>query len=294
MHEIYVPLPSKENLSLYERLNFDGFLVGIKGFSSNFNYCYDIEELKELNTKKKVYICLNRLYYNSEIDDVKNLVKELIKLDITGICYTDIGVLNILNELGFDKDIFWISNHMGTNSKTINFLEKRNVDLALLSNEITIDEIINIKKNTNIKIGAKLYGFLNMATSSRKLITNYFDYTDTKKDKDKYEIEDKVKKDKYIIVEERDTNFFTGKVLNGLLHLPRLLDNNIDFIFLDSYMLDEKEFYNVAECFVLLKSNTNDEKYLNDLNEVVKTNSKYETFDGFLDKKTVFKVEDYE
>lgn len=291
MHEIYIPLPSKENLGLYEGLDFDGFLVGIKGFSSNFNYCYSVDELKELNTKKKVFICLNRLYYNSEIDEVKKLVKDLIKLDITGICYTDIGVLNILNELGYDKEIFWISNHMGTNSKTINFLEKRNVDLALLSSEITIDEIINIKNNTNIKIGVKLYGFLNMATSSRKLITNYFDYTDTKKDKDKYEIEDKVKKDKYIIVEERDTNFFTGKVLNGLLHLPRLIDNNIDFIFLDSYMLDEKEFYNVVKSYVSI---TNDSSDIDSLNEVVKTNSKYETFDGFLDKKTVFKVEDYE
>ena len=56
-------------------------------------------------------------------------------------------------------------------------------------------------------------------------------------------------------------------------------------------MLDEKEFYNVVKSYVSI---TNDSSDIDSLNEVVKTNSKYETFDRFLDKKTVFNVEDYE
>ena len=299
MSKIYVPLPSKEAIDLYLEQNFDGFIVGIEGFSNNFNNYYKLEDLDEIidiskEFNKDIYVALNRLYYNDEIEKLKELVKILIKYDITGIGYTDNGLLNILNELNYDKDILWLSNHLGTNSKTINFLEKRNVDLALLSTEITIDEIVSIKKNTNIKIGTCLYGFLNMATSSRKLLTNYFEFIDKDKKNKEYVMKDKVKNKEYRLVEERDTNFFTNSVLNGISFYPTLIENSIDFIYLDDYMLDESKFYNIIEAFSSLRNAYDDKEYVSKLEEVVNSNTDYDTFYGFLDKKTVVKVKDYE
>ena len=299
MSKIYVPLPSKEAIDLYLGQNFDGFIVGIEGFSNNFNHYYKLEDLDEIidiskEFNKDIYIALNRLYYNDEIESLKELVNKLVKYDITGIGYTDNGLLNILNDLNYDKDILWISNHLGTNSKTINFLEKRNVDLALLSTEITIDEIVDIKKNTNISIGACLYGFLNMATSSRKLLTNYFEYIDKEKNNKEYVMKDKVKDKEYRLVEERDTNFFTNSVLNGISFYPKLIDNSIDFIYLDDYMLDENKFFNIIEAFSSLRNAHDDKEYVSKLEEVVNSNTDYDTFYGFLNKKTVVKVKDYE
>ena len=299
MSKIYVPLPSKEAIDLYLEQNFDGFIVGIEGFSNNFNNYYKLEDLDEIidiskEFNKDIYVALNRLYYNDEIENLKELVKKLIKYDITGIGYTDNGLLNILNELNYDKDILWLSNHLGTNSKTINFLEKRNVDLALLSTEITIDEIVSIKKNTNIKIGTCLYGFLNMATSSRKLLTNYFEFIDRDKKSKEYVMKDKAKNKEYRLVEERDTNFFTNSVLNGISFYPTLIENSIDFIYLDDYMLDESKFYNIIEAFSSLRNAYDDKEYVSKLEEVVNSNTDYDTFYGFLDKKTVVKVKDYE
>ena len=299
MSKIYVPLPSKDNVSLYLQQCFDGFFVGIKDYSDNFNRLIEIDELDEIidickGKNKDIYISLNRLYYNEEIDSLKEIITKIIKYDITGICYTDIGVLNILNELGYKGKILWFSNHLGTNSKTINFLEKRNVTDALLSTEIMIDEIIKIKSNININIGVLLYGYLNMATSSRKLLTNYFEYINKDKNKNKYIIKDKVKKEDYILVENNNTNFFTGKVLNGIKYFPKLIDNGIDFIFLDDYMLNENNFYNVIEAFSSLRNAKDDINFVNNLEMVVESNTFCDTFDGFLDKKTVYKVEDYE
>ena len=299
MSKIYVPLPSNDNLDLYSHQGFDGFVIGIKKYSSNFNNLVDYNDLETIiekikKTDKKIFIALNRLYYNEEIESVKELVKKLQKLNIDGIGYTDLGLLNILNELNYDKEIIWLSNHLGANSKTINFLEKRNVDMALLSTEINIDEILSIKKNTNIKIGVKLYGFLNMATSSRKLLSNYFEFINEKKDKDLYYFNVKGNDDKFLIVEEKNTNFFTNKVLNGINYFPILLSNNIDFIFLDNYLLNEVKFYNVIEAYSSLRNAPNDKKFLEALNKVVIENTFYDTFDGFLNKKTVVKVADYE
>ena len=301
MSEIFIPLPSKQYIPLYLEQNFDGFLRGIDKFSSNFNCLYKLDELKEIindlkDNNLKLYVSFDRLYFNNEIDELKETITELLKLDITGICYTDIGLLNILNELNTDKEILWLSNHIGTNSKTINFLNKKGVNNVLLSNEITKDEIIKIKSNTNknIKIGVQLYGFLNMATSSRKLLTNYFEYIDKKKEKDSYYMKDKVKKGTYKVVEGFNTNFYTGKVLNGIKFYPEFINNNIDFIVLDDYMLNENNFYNIIEAFSSLRRAHNDPVFVDNLEKVVDANTYYGTFYGFLDKKTVYRVEDYE
>ena len=299
MSKIFIPYPSEEYVSRYLEQDFDGFIVGIEKFSSNFNNLVSVEGIKDIVTEckeynKKVFISFDRLYYNDEIDDVKNTILKLNNMDIDGICYTDIGVLNILNSIDFKGDIFWNSNHLGTNRSTVNFLEKRGVNYALLSTEISIDEIISIKKNTNINIGVALYGFLNMTTSSRKLLTNYFEYTNKDKKDNKYYIKDKVKNEKYQLIEDINTNFYTGKVLNGIKYFPILIDNNIDFIYLDNYLLDENKFYNIIEAFSSLRNAPKDKEFVSKLEEVVNINTDFEVFDGFLNKETVYKVKDYE
>ena len=299
MSKIYIPLPKKEDLNLFLSHGFDGFFVGVKNYSYGFNNLIDINELKNYidlikGSNKEIFITFNRLYYNNEIEGLKDLIISLKDLDITGICFSDIGVLNILNELDYKGDILWYSNHIGTNSKTIEFLSKRNVKSFLLSNEITKDEIIKIKNNSNKKIGCTLYGHLNMATSSRKLLTNYFSYINKSKDKDTYIMQDKVKKEDYIITEGFNTDFYTKKVLNGIKFYPELLKNNIDFIYLDDYFIDSNNFYNVIEAFSSLRNAPEDISFVNKLEQVVNTNTYEETYYGFLDKKTVYKVEDYE
>ena len=299
MSEIYVPLPQKDKISLYLEQDFDGFIIGLDKFSENYNYLVKDDELEDIinyviNKNKKVFISFNKLYFNDDITDVKNYINKIKEYNISGICFSDIGVLNILNDINFKGDIYWVGNHLGTNSNTINFLEKRGVSYALLSTEITKDEIIKIKNNTNIKVGAVLYGFLNMATSSRKLLTNYFEFIDKEKNKDRYLMKDKIKKIDYNVVEKDNTNFFTNSVLNGIKFFPELIDNGIDFIFLDDYLLDENSFYNIIEAFSSLRNAYKDDKFVSTLEEVVESNTYFDTFYGFLDKKTVYKVEDYE
>ena len=59
-------------------------------------------------------------------------------------------------------------------------------------------------------------------------------------------------------------------------------------------MINENDFYNVVEAFSSLRNAKDDDDFVKKLNDVVKCNTYYDTFDGFLNKKTVYKVEDYE
>lgn len=298
MSEIYIPINKDIHNDMYVKQDFDGYFIGLLGYSSNFNYLVELEKLENIVNSinnKKIFISLNRLYYNDEIDKIRELLIKLNNMNITGITFSDVGVLEIARSINFTKELLWQSNHLGTNSNTIKFLNKRDVNYFLLSTEITKDEIIEIKNNCNSeKIGVNLYGHLNMATSSRKLLTNYFEYINKEKNNNKYIMRDKIKNQDYIVTEDKNTDFFTKDILNGIKFYPELLENNIDFIFLDDYMIPYEKFYNIIETFSSLRRAKDDTKFVETLEKVTESNTENNTFYGFLDKKTVFKVADYE
>ena len=74
-----------------------------------------------------------------------------------------------------------------------------------------------------------------------------------------------------------------------------MLENSVDdFVILDDYMLNENNFYNIIEAFSSLRKAYDDKSFVENLEKVVDSNTYYDTFYGFYEKPTVYKVEDYE
>ena len=300
MNNIIIPFPNIENFKFFMENDIDGFIIGIEGYSENFNNYVKEKELnkicKILNEKnKKIYISLNKIYFNNEIKNLESLIYKISKLEVNAIVFSDMAVLNIVKEKNLNINLIWHCK-LVTNSKTINFLQKRGINGFFCSSEITLDEYIKIVKNTTASCFIKLFGFNKMATSSRKLITNYFKYAKIKKDpKRKYYFKEKSSDEFYIIVEDDNTNFFTGKILNGILEYKKLINENINTtIILDDYMIEEAAFYNVIEAFLALKRCPTDEEFANKLKQVIDSNCYNNTYNGFLNKKTIYKVKNDE
>ena len=135
-----------------------------------------------------------------------------------------------------------------------------------------------------------------MATSSRQLITNYFKTFNINKDPNKkYYMYEKLTDEYYPIIENKNTNFFSGKILNGILEFKKIINLNIECtIYLDDYLIPENQFYNILETFIALKNHPDDKEFAFKLKKVVESNLFSESDDGFLNKKTIFKVKNNE
>lgn len=300
MNNIIVSYPSKENFVFFKENEISGFVIGIENFSENFNYYIKESNLKniiyDLNKNNyKTYIMLNKMYFNDEIEALKKLLNQINDLDVSGVIFQDIAIFNIVSENNYNINLIWYGK-MVTNSKSINFYEKRGLYGYMTTPQITIDEFIKIRNNTKGNAFIKLFGYTNMATSSRSLITNYFNNFKIEKDpKKKYYMYEKITDEYYPIIEDKNTNFFSSKALNGLLEYKKLLNNDIDFnVYLDDYMINENSFYNILEAFVALKNHPNDDEFANNLKDVIDSNMFNETDNGFLNKKTIFKVKNNE
>ena len=267
------------NLShLYElnKKDIHGFIVGIKNYSIFQNLKLSIDELKEINIDKELYVSLNKPVHNNELEDIKNILTELSKINITGVFFEDISIYKLNRDLGLNLNLIWSSMHLPTNSKSCNFWNKKGCTGALLSTELMVTDFIDIKKNTNMNIFVYLYGFIPIFESSITLITNYLKHINKSNDSNIFYAYEKERDKYYPIYEEHGNTFITEDVLNGINVVTELNKNNIDYIILNSLMHKEEEFNIVVD------------EYIEAVNG--KEFNKKDVFTGFLFKESIFKV----
>ena len=78
------------------------------------------------------------------------------------------------HELNLKLDLVWDQTHMVNNYKTCDFYYDMGVKYALLSKEITLDEIKEIVNKSKINCMVEVVSLPSIAYSRRKLLTSYF------------------------------------------------------------------------------------------------------------------------
>ena len=262
----------------------DGLILSLKDYSIGSNIYFSLEEIKDIvnNTSKEIFINMNNIIMNNEIENLKEVLIELDKLNIKGIFFYDIAILEIKRELDLKVDLIWSQTHMVNNYRTCDYYYSKGVKYALLGKEITLEEIIEIINKSKITSMVEVVSIPNIAFSKRKLLTNF--YKDLNKDINyELEIEEKISHDKYLVKEEeKGTSFFRNKLMNGTSIIKELFDNNCEYIIMREYEID---------CFKELIIDT--KEYINDKcidNNYVDKYKKLGDNTNFFFKKTIYKV----
>ena len=274
----------KENIDKYVGL-VDGFILGISNFSVDFDCLFNINEIKKICSKyadKEIFLSMNKNIFNSELEELETLLSELSKLDVK-ILFYDMSILFLNNKNNLNLDLVWNQTHMVTNYNTCNYYYNKGVKYGLCSGEVTLDEIIEMNKKTNMKLLVYVLGHQVMSFSRRKLLTNYYKSIDETYDGNKKEIFDHDKK--YIVSESIDgTVIKTGKILNGISVIPILLNENIDYIVIDeSYIECDK----IIEGLKIIDNIVNS---INVEDNIAQSKEIFEDDTSFFYKKTIYKV----
>lgn len=223
----------------------DGLILSLKDYAVQSPIYYTVEEIKKIreeNSNIELFININKNILNNDIEPLKELLLELDKLNINGIFYYDLAILKLKKELNLKTDLVWSQTHMVNNYKTCNYYHSKGVKYALLGKEITLEEIIEILKNTTIIPMVEVVGLPSVAFSKRKLITNF--YKDINKEpKEVLDVVEKVTNSTYELTEDNNgTSFFLKEVINGTSVIKELYDNNLQYIIMRGYGLEEELF----------------------------------------------------
>lgn len=250
----------------------DGYILGVDKYSFLFGKTFNIDEIKKIKNDlngKEIFVSFNRVIFNSELEDYKKKLEKVDSLGVKGIIVGDIAALTY----DLKTNIVLDQTHLNNSFYAINHYYNNGVYGSVLTNDITLSEINDIKKNTQASLFKQVFGYPHLSTSKRKLISNYKEYFNINDTSSSYEISEKNSNNSYKIIEDScGTHILGDKVLNLLS-----FDLNVDYKMVDGFMLDDVK--KVLEIFM------NDEK---DRNNWI--NDTYNANYGFINKETIYRV----
>ena len=150
-----------------------GKLFGARAFSNNFNNEELIEAIKYAHLYGvKVYVTVNTLIYENEVDKFMNYVEFLYKNNVDALIIQDIGMMDLIR-----KTFPLLELHASTqmhihNLEGVKLVESLGLKRAVLARETPIELIEEIKKNTDIELEVFVHGALCVSYSGQCLFSS--------------------------------------------------------------------------------------------------------------------------
>lgn len=169
--EILAPVGSRESFYCAIKNGADALYFGMGKFNARNNVeAFSLEDLNQFTKfahlfNVKIYITLNTLIRDDEIDEVLKLVEDCQKCGVDAFIVQDIGLVYLLRNT-FPNIELHASTQMGISSlEAVNFLDNLNFKRVVLARETPLSEIKRIKDNINVDIEYFVQGALCVAYS---------------------------------------------------------------------------------------------------------------------------------
>jgi len=163
--------PAKDKQCAFTAINYgaDAIYIGASNFGARKNAANNLEDIKEIidyahKFNVKVFITINTILFDNELKPAQELINKLYEYKADAIIIQDMGLLEL--------DLPPIALHSSTqchNStlEKVEFLEKVGFERAILARELSLDEIKEIGKNTNIELETFVQGALCVSYSGQ-------------------------------------------------------------------------------------------------------------------------------
>jgi len=178
MTELLAPAGTPEALDAAVAEGADAVYLGLKSFnarmrSANFAYSQFEGALHALHRKgRRVYVTVNTVFEQREADRVYQLLKYLASVGPDGIIVQDFGIVMMARE--FKQLKIHASTQMNiASARGANALSKYGVSRVVLARELSLDEIKNIRRKTNMELEVFVHGALCVSASGLCLFSSY-------------------------------------------------------------------------------------------------------------------------
>lgn len=183
--EILSPAGDLERLKWAIRYGADAVYIGGYDYSLRANANnFSLEEIKEAILfahayNKKVYITVNMLFHNQDLDNLDNYLKELDKIGVDAFIVSDYAVIKRIKELKLKPEVHISTQESSTNYQTVNFWKQLGASRVVLARECSKEDIIDIKNKCDIELEVFIHGAMCTSYSGRCVLSNYITLRDS-------------------------------------------------------------------------------------------------------------------
>lgn len=259
MVELLAPAGNFISLASALKNGADAVYIGLEESNMRINASnFSVEDIGEASRmcrdyNAKLYVCANTIMKDRDIERLEKQLPLIKQNGADGIILSDIALIDMVIENGLEAHMSVQENT--TNSYALRALEKLGVKRAILSRELSLDEIkkmVSRLKADGSKIQTEVFihGAMCMAISGRCFLSyglygrsaNCGDCLQPCRKEWTLHFEESAKDDVINLAESKDesfiisqaydntyrTNFFSPKDMALIEHIPELIDAGID------------------------------------------------------------------
>lgn len=150
-----------------------GYTFGARNYAGNFSDEELIEAIVYAHLYGvKVYVTVNTLIYEEEIDMFLNYIDFLHKNNVDAVIIQDIGMMDLIRKTYPNLEIHASTQMHIHNIEAAKIIEEFGLKRAVIARETDIDTLIDIRKNTNIELEIFVHGALCMSYSGQCLMSS--------------------------------------------------------------------------------------------------------------------------
>jgi len=179
MIELLSPAGDLEKLKYALMYGADAVYIGGQDYSLRANAKnFSREEIKEAveyahSLKKKVYVTVNIVFHNDELNGLKEYLLYLDNINVDGIIASDITVMSLHKELNLKLELHISTQASISNYETALFYKEMGAKRLVLARECSREDIKRIKDSTSLDLECFIHGAMCTSISGRCVLSNY-------------------------------------------------------------------------------------------------------------------------
>lgn len=186
---------------------------------------------------KKVYVLVNALLHHDHLEGLEEYLQQLAEYEVDAIVFGDPAVFMTAKRVAPQLGLHWNTETTSTNYRTIQFWAKRGATRAFLARELSMREVIEIKRYSPIPIQVQVHGMTCIFHSKRKLVSNYFHFQERYREEREQPLflkEHVRKEQQYPIFEDlHGTHVMSDEDLCMVEHLGQLITSGVDCFYIE-------------------------------------------------------------
>ena len=177
--EILAPVGSGEQLLAAVRSGANAVYLGTKSFNARRNADnFDALNLKEAvnychSYNVKVYVTLNTIIFDSEMDELYRTVKEIAESGADAVIVQDFATVKAVKEICPEMPLHASTQMAIHNVSGVKLLEKSGFSRVVLARELSFEEIKKITKSTTLETEIFVHGAHCMSVSGNCYISAF-------------------------------------------------------------------------------------------------------------------------
>ncbi|PNT93289.1 peptidase U32 family protein [Clostridium thermosuccinogenes] len=255
--ELLAPAGSLEKLKMAIEYGADavylgGEAYGLRAGAENFAPGEMEEGVEYAHSRgKKVYLTMNIIPHNEDIEGMAEYVKVVTKIGVDAILVSDPGVYSIVREASPDMEIHLSTQANNTNWKSAEFWYRHGVKRIVLARELSLKEIEEIRERApkDLEFEVFVHGAMCISYSGRCLLSSYMAGRDANRGECahpcrwKYYLVEEKRPGEYMPVyeNERGTFIFNSRDLCMIEHIPELINTGVSSLKIEGRM--KSSFY---------------------------------------------------